>query len=187
MRLHVNKIGIVNDYIRILTKELSLATDSFKADMLREQGNLGKKYGTAEVEMRKMQDRIVFLLKVNRAFLADNYGTGSLMDINNPGFSEYLASGLWNPYRTGLSIVSRGAGQRYVNFAGKTIIPKGRGGIPLEYRRFKQPRGGWIEIRPIRPSHAYEWAQQWFEKSYLPRAINNTLRTLNISKHLIFK
>lgn len=187
MRLHVNKQGIINEYIKILTEELTGAVEAFRGDMLRELGNLGKKYGTAETEIKKMQDRLVFMLKVNRAFLADNYGTGSLMDINNPGFSEYLASGLWNPYRNGLAIVSRGAGDTYTNFAGKKITPKGRGGVPLEYKRFRQPRGGWIEIRPIKPSHAYEWAEQWLLKDYLPNAVNRTIKRLNISKYLVFK
>ena len=84
MRLHVNKQGIINEYIKILTEELTGAVEAFRNDMLKELGSLGKKYGTAEIEIKKMQDRLVFMLKVNRAFLADNYGTGSLMDINNP-------------------------------------------------------------------------------------------------------
>ena len=187
MRLRVNKQGIINEYIKILTEELTGAMEAFRSYMLSELGNLGKKYGTAEIEMQKMQDRLVFMLKVNRAFLADNYGTGSLMDISNPGFSEYLASRLWNPHRNGLEIVTRGAGDTYTNLAGKKITPKGIGGVPLENRRFRQPRGGWIEIKPIKPSHAYEWAEQWLLKDYLPNAVKRTIERLDISKYLVLK
>ena len=92
------------------------------------------------------------------------------------GFSEYLSSKLWNPYRKGLEIVSRGAGDTYVNFEGKTITSKGPGGRPLEYKRFKQAKGGWIEIRPIAPSHAYETAMQWMIIDWLPTAVKNSIK-----------
>ena len=86
MRLHVNKEGIIKSYINILTEELTQAAIGFESDIKREMGSLGKKHGETDIEIKRLQDRIAIMLKVNRAFLADNYGTGSLMDVNNPRF-----------------------------------------------------------------------------------------------------
>ena len=84
--------------------------------------------------------------------------------------------------------MGRAAGETYTDFKGIKRVSAGRfAGINLEYKRFKQPRGGWIEIRPIKPSNAYEWAEEWLLKDYLPNALKRTIKRLNISKYLVFK
>lgn len=187
MRLYVNKTGIINEYIKILSEELLNTTFNLKDDIDAHAGELGRTHGIADIEFKKINDRFRIFLKVNRALLADNYGTGSLMDINNPGFSEYMASKLWNPYRNGIEIVGRGPGE-YTNLFGKKVTSKGKfKGRKLEYRKIPSENGGWVMVKPIKPSHTIETAITWYYVDWLPSAVKRTIKRMNFSKYLTFK
>ncbi len=89
------------------------------------------------------------------AFAAlDVFGSGSLMDRDNPALPDYMKSDLWNPYRKDdLAIRSRQAGP-YVNIFGETVVSKAKNpGYNLEQK------GG--KYAPQPPSHALQTAARW--------------------------
>lgn len=191
MRLYVNKTGIINEYIKILSEELLNTTFNLKDDIDAHAGELGRTHGIADVEFKKINDRFRIFLKVNRALLADNYGTGSLMDINNPGlFSSFMLEN-WNssrPRRAGVPIMGRPKGEKYTDLAGNERQGSGfMVGKNIENRIFRQKHGGWIEIKPIKPSHTIETAITWYYVDWLPSAVKRTIKRMNFSKYLTFK
>jgi hypothetical protein len=83
----------------------------------------------------------------------DNFGTGSLMDSNNPALPDYMKSNIWNPHRKDTTIRSRQRGP-YVNIFGETVVSNAANpGYDLEQK------GGKYAPKP--PSHAMETATRW--------------------------
>jgi len=83
----------------------------------------------------------------------DCFGTGSLMDPNNPALDAYKSSDLWNPDRYDNKIRSRSRGP-YTNIYGQQAYSGSNvGGIDLE------AKGGKFAPRP--PSHAMQTAARW--------------------------
>ncbi len=84
----------------------------------------------------------------------DIFGSGSLMDRENPALPNYMKSDLWNPYRRDdLAIRSRKTGP-YVNIFGETVVSTAKNpGYNLE------KKGG--KYAPQPPSHALQTAARW--------------------------
>ena len=127
-----------------------------------------------------MKTTLIAFLEANPAALADAYGTGSLMNtVDNPLFKEYRNSDLWNPARTGKTIVGRPAGS-YVDIFGR---PRKTSGVfkgkSMEGMKF---HGSTIE--PMPPSNSIKIADQFLFNTYLPRAIKNAEKRLNYSGYL---
>lgn len=85
-----------------------------------------------------------------------SFGTGSLMDMNNPQLEKYMQSEYWNRLRgTNPNIVGREEGQ-YINIFGETVVSKGTfAGQSVEEI-----------IRPIAPNYAIQNAENWVFKKH---------------------
>lgn len=108
----------------------------------------------------------------------DEYGKGSLMDMDNPALQEYMNSSLWNPARKNdLSIRSRKRGT-YTNIFGEQVESRSNvPGINLEQL------GGKFEPQP--PSHAIETAMRWMRHGRMSELIKQTVRTFPFGKFII--
>jgi len=108
----------------------------------------------------------------------DNYGTGHLMDTNNPALENYKQSRLWNELRPGdNSIVGRKAG-KYLNIFGMDAESSGkRAGMVIEY-----PRGN---IVPLPPSHALQTAARWLANGEVQAKIKSTIMAFPFHKYII--
>lgn len=105
----------------------------------------------------------------------DNYGTGSLMDIDNPVIDDYKQSELWNPERHDNKIRTRHKGE-YINiFGDKKITSSPLSGVDLEIR------GGVYTPKP--PSHAIETAMRWMDGRII-EVINNVVKNFNMARFI---
>lgn len=100
----------------------------------------------------------------------DNYGTGSLMDQDNPALKDYRASDLWNPTRgkhgpDDTAIRSRPAGT-WIDIFGETHVSMGKGGFNLEAAG---------KVKPQPPSHALETAARWMANGRMQRVIQQVV------------
>lgn len=97
----------------------------------------------------------------------DSWGTGSLMDTSNPALADYMASDLWNPARTGTTIVTRPSGT-WTDIFGETHHKGGNhpGGYDLE-------RAGKVQPQP--PSHALETAARWMKQGRVQRVLQQVI------------
>lgn len=81
------------------------------------RANLGWSYAEVEstlrIELLNLAERGLHEGRVTsdhwQAWIAE-WGSGTLMDPNNPALSEYMSSEYWNPARRGLAITGRPAG-----------------------------------------------------------------------------
>lgn len=122
------------------------------------------------------------------AFL-DNYGTGSLMDKNNPWLQQYISSGYFNKERLehSMAVVGRPAGEYSIpdfkeGHGGTTRVSKGRlKGQNLETK---------INDRTGKPYFIPESPRHWLEKSIemgqhnLKIRVNRVLETFNFASYL---
>ena len=108
----------------------------------------------------------------------DNFGTGSLMDTNNPALPEYMKSDLWNPHRKDdLAIRSRKAGP-YVNIFGETVVSTAnQPGYNLE------KKGG--KYAPQPPSHALQTAARWMMSGRVQEIWQTALTTFPWGRFII--
>lgn len=189
MALKFNYDKLLEDFSKYLKEEIQWALQAWEAEvyshMRNDFGKLPKyllKQGPAEVKAHVIRRKttLIAYLEANPAALADAYGTGSLMNItDNPLFKEYRNSNLWNPARTGKTIVGRPAGN-YVDIFGR--IRKSSGafeGKPMEGKKFHGSK-----IEPMPPSNSIKIADQFLFNTYLPRAIKNAEKRLNYSGYL---
>ncbi len=105
--------------------------------------------------MREDEEKIFKRMVVGYAHaIIDSYGTGSKMDTHyNTALSDYKSSELYNPARSGKTIVGRPKGS-YTNIFGETQVSSGkREGKSVE--KFYKPQS---------PSYAFQRAEIWFFK-----------------------
>lgn len=112
----------------------------------------------------------------------DNYGTGSLMDRDNPALPAYKQSELWNPYRgkhgpDDTAIRSRKAGP-YKNIFGETVVSR----APVPGFNLERLGG---KYEPWPPSHAFETAARWLAVTRLEKIWREALNTFPWGKFII--
>jgi hypothetical protein len=111
----------------------------------------------------------------------DNYGTGSLMDRNNPALRWYMyESGLWNPQRMGLEIAGRPKGW-YTNIYGERQFSSGRAeGQVVEGMQLKNGE----TIEPMPPSRAFETAMKWLVNGRIQKRIMEAISSFPFHAYL---
>lgn len=105
----------------------------------------------------------------------DEFGTGSLMDENNPALSSYKGGDLWNPARTDNKIRTRPAGPYTDIFGNQKIGRAPIAGVDLE------AVGAYS---PTPPSHAIRDAARWMGNFKMQKRIRNTLALFPFGKYL---
>lgn len=141
-----------------------------KQGMLTSEGAESLQAGEVE-----MVANVITVSIVGGAWAAmDEFGTGSLMDPNNPALGDYIGSKAWNPARLGHTIVSRPNAPGQVDIFGRPVNGKGSGGVDLEEL-------GIVEPQP--PSHAIETAMRWMKNGRMKEKIKETIAYFPFSKY----
>ena len=184
MGLRLNYNRLIKDYLNYFYEELEFALEAWKQEVKNNiMSEFIKKHGNPQVNIyiEREEKALRAFLYANPGVLADSYGTGSLMNIqDNPLFQEYRNSEAWNPARTGKKIVGRKEGE-YIDAFGRKKYSSGHmEGVELEYTE----TGTGLQFEPIPPSNVIKNANEWLYKTYLQVAYDNTLRKMNFSKYL---
>lgn len=103
----------------------------------------------------------------------DEFGTGSLMDPDNPFLDEYRNSELWNPARHDNIIRGRPKGRQKTMF-GERYFKGNAPGVNLE----RLARAGVIDEKylPQRPSKAIRTAFRWMQQGRFQKIIMDVLQ-----------
>lgn len=189
-RLYVNKVGIVNEFTNLFIKNLSLAIpalkDDIKSNTSSEIAGLSQK-PEVFIALNREIKKVSIDIRSNIAFILDNYGTGSLMSLDNPGLAKYKSSNLWNPDRKGHFITGRKEGS-YKNITGKHSSSGRYRGVNLEGRTIRLTKNGKkLRFKPHAPTGALHHAISWFYETWFEECWKKTRKEFNISKYLTFK
>lgn len=185
MALKFDYNKVLNDYLNYFYEELEFALQNWEQEVKNNiMSDFIKKHGNPSVDsyVKFTKKAIIGYLEANPAVLADAYGTGSLMNIeDNPGFQEYRNSQYWNPARKNKNIVGRPEGNYVDIFGNKKYSWGTREGENLEYDR----RNTGYQIEPIPPSNSIKNADNWLFNTYLPVAFRNAMQKMKFSKYII--
>lgn len=179
--LKFDKQGLANEILMKLEIELQSALTAWKNEVIGFMGyNEFKKNANLDYEIQEEGQKIIAYLKANTYVLADSYGTGSLMLLDNPGYQEYRNSDRWNPLRNSNTIVGRKAGH-YTDIFGREHDTSGsKAGEPLEGVTV---RDGYT-IEPVAPSRALEAGLGMLYRQHLPKAYELAIKKVDIWKYL---
>ena len=181
--LQFDKNALANEILTRLEIELEDALTAWKNEVIKYMGfNEFKRSANTDYEIKKEGQKIIAYLKANTYVLADSYGTGSLMLLDNPGYQEYKNSTRWNPARKSNAIAGRPEGAYTDVLSGKQKWSSG-------YMEGHNIEGGEMitgyKINPVAPSRAVEIALGWLYRTYLPRAYSSVIHKVDFSKYLI--
>ena len=184
MSLRLDYKRLINDYILYFKEELKFALEDWEIEVKAHiMSDFIKKHGNPQVNtyIKEESNCLIGFLEANPAVLADSYGTGSLMDIqNNVLYKEYRNSNLWNPARKDKKIVGRPEG-KYIDIFGKEKYSSGyMEGTNLEYVKLNNG----FQIEPI-PPNSIKIANDLLYNTYLRVAFDNAIRKINFSKYLV--
>lgn len=185
MSIYFDKDKLMKDYLNFFYAELAGALISWKEEVLSGMtSEFAKKHGPkVSFELDIYAKGVTAYLKANPAVLMDSYGTGSLMDENNPGLQEYMNSERWNPARTGKAIVGRPEGD-YINVFGQEKYSSGYlEGLPLEGTETMTG----FKFKAIPPSGTLKNAKKRLFDTYLKAAYRNALKHMKFSNYIIEK
>ena len=180
--LKFDKQGLANEILEKLEAELPAALTAWKNEVISFMNyNEFKKNAELDYEIEREGKKVIAYLKANTYVLADSYGTGSLMLLDNPGYQAYKNSEDWNKLRRSNTIAGREKGY-YTDIFGRGHHTSGsKAGDPLEG---VQVRAGYT-INPVAPSRAVEAAMGWLYRTYLPRAYSLAIKKVDFGKYLI--
>lgn len=173
--LQINKKALMNEILSVFTVELFSILENWKSDVYKFTGSVPSFVSSmkASYEIKKEASRVVAYLKANPQLLATSYGTGSLMLTDNPGLEEYKRSEYWNKERRGNAIYGRPEGEYLNLFRGKIKSSGKYKGKNLETMK---------KVYLLNPTKAIQTANDFLYKTYIPRALKNTINKVNISK-----
>jgi len=181
--LKFDKQGLANEILMKLEIELQSALIAWKNEVIGFMGyNEFKKNANLDYEIQEEGQKIIAYLKANTYVLADSYGTGSLMLLDNPGYQEYRNDPKrWNPLRTSNTIVGREKGH-YTDIFGREHDTSGsKAGDPLEGVTVREG----FTINPVAPSRAIEAGLGMLYRQHLPKAYELAIKKIDIGKYLI--
>lgn len=168
-RLRFNRTKAMSGYRRAIRK----AADQLLTELYDEIYNkMSTSEGKSDIErMTANEEKLFKRMVIGYAHaIMDSYGTGSKMDTHyNEGLEEYRKSSLYNPSRSGKTIVGRPKGS-YTNIFGETVTSTGK-------REGKSVEGFY---EPQAPSYAFQRAETWFFKG---NRVNEVL-TYHINEYI---
>ena len=180
--LKFDKNGLANEILEKLEAELPAALTAWKNEVISFMNyNEFKKNAFLDYEIEKEGQKVIAYLKANTYVLADSYGTGSLMLLDNPGYQEYRNSDRWNPARKTNAIAGRPEGTYVDVLSGKQKSSSGT----MEGENIE----GWTmmtgyTINPVAPSRAIEAGLGMFYRQHLLNAYKLAIREVNFAKYL---
>ena len=180
--LRFDKQGLANEILMRLEVELQSALTAWKNEVIGFMNyNEFKKNANLDYEIQKEGQKIIAYLKANTYVLADSYGTGSLMLLDNPGYQEYRNSDRWNPARKSNAIAGRPEGAYTDVLSGKQKWSSGY----MEGHNIE----GWemitgYKINPVAPSRAVEAGLGMLYRQHLPKAYELAIKKVDIWKYL---
>lgn len=151
--LRFNKRKALSDY----RKAVKAAADQLLKELYSDiKAEMTTTEGVKDLHrMSENEEKIFKRMVVGYAHaIIDSYGTGSKMDTHyNAALSDYKGSDLYNPARSGKTIVGRPKGS-YTNIFGETQVSSGK------------REGKSVEkiYKPQSPSYAFQRAEIWFLK-----------------------
>lgn len=184
--LKFDKQGLANEILMKLEIELQSALTAWKNEVIGFMGyNEFKKNANLDYEIQEEGQKIIAYLKANTYVLADSYGTGSLMLLDNPGYQEYRnnkgkEAGQWNPLRTSNTIVGRERGHYTDIFGRKHETSGSKAGDSLEGVTVREG----YKINPVAPSRALEAGLGMLYRQHLPNAYKLAIKKVDIGKYL---
>ena len=188
MALKFNVGEMMSDFRRCMYVLFEQALDDWEADVKKYMNpELVSEY-KAEIKanIQVNVNKIMVYLEANPGALAENFGTGSLIDTSNPYFDEYFSNkgsekGQVNKERNGLAIVGRPKGTYIDIFGNQHTVEKGTlAGKPIEGFYI----GNGNTITPTKPSHAIQQATRFFYYTYTPIIIKSAVKMLRLSKYI---
>lgn len=160
--LHFRYDVAARDYVERMMECIDRLADEYLNEVTAGmKTDAGK--GDVRVEKLTDDDKLYLARQVIGGPFAvmDSFGTGSLADVSNPAWNDYIDSVMYNPERAkvpGAPITGRPEGE-YTNIFGEQAYSSGRlAGVNLE----KFPGS---PIRPQSPSGAFQDAESWFKAS----------------------
>lgn len=184
--LKFDKQGLANEILMKLEIELQSALTAWKNEVIGFMNyNEFKKNANLDYEIQEEGKTIIAYLKANTYVLADSYGTGSLMLLDNPGYQEYRNNkgkevGQWNPLRTSNTIVGRERGHYTDIFGRKHETSGSKAGDSLEGVTVREG----YKINPVAPSRALEAGLGMLYRQHLPKAYELAIKKVDIWKYL---
>lgn len=106
----------------------------------------------------------------------DEFGTGSLMQRDNPYLERYKNSNMWNPARKDYVIRTRPNSPGQYDIFGNPVNGRGDGGVDLETLKV---------VKPQPPSKAIQTAMRWMQNGRMKKVIQNTILLFPFGKYLI--
>lgn len=180
--LQFDKQGLANEILEKLEAELPAALTAWKNEVISFMNyNEFKKNAELDYEIEREGKKVIAYLKANTYVLADSYGTGSLMLLDNPGYQAYRNDkDRWNRLRHSNTIVGREAGYYTDIFGRKHHTSGSKAGDSLEG---VQVRAGYT-INPVAPSRAIEAGLGMFYRQHLLNAYKLAIREVDFAKYL---
>lgn len=129
-----------------------------------------------EEEIKDIANVIIATISGGAWAVMDEFGTGSLMDSNNPALDSYRNSPAWNPARHDNKIRTRPNTTGQVDIFGNSVTGHGKGGFDLE---------GAGKVSPTPPSHAIKTAARWMKYTRFKEKIKDTIQKFPFSRFII--
>lgn len=147
-----------SDLIQVLTKTCDELIEEFYEDSRKYLTQRAKEDIEIDHAMLEMGETNIRAAVAFRGYaLLESFGKGSQMDMSNPYLDEYMQSDLWNPARTGATIVGRAKGE-YTDFFGNKAYSTGN----KEGQSVETEHG---RVRSRKPSCSIQNAEKWFMES----------------------
>lgn len=183
--LKLNTDALVNDLRQKCIEALKQAQDELFYDTLFE---VTLPEAMTDYERTEIAEEIAGLLTCSVTggawAVMDEWGTGSLMDLDNPFLSDYWNSELWNPARKDTAIRTRPKGT-YTDIFGNEQEAEGRNpGFNLERELNNPNRKHPPNILLTPPSHAMQQAIGWLRAGGFNIILRRVLQDLDVGKYI---
>lgn len=198
MRLYLDNNLLIQEFKNKLYNEIDNSRERLEADIKSKMGSsstlmtlgLAQSSGELKTSLEFVRNKIRLYVDGNAITLFNNYGSGSLMDVEgNALIDEYINGDNWNPYRSKSDTRIKGRPEGiYTDIFGRTRYSTGLfAGKNLEgVEIYNEDTGGYVMIEPQAPSHAIEYGLAWYIVE-LPELIENAIYKMDFSKCFSYK